>query len=163
MVCSHVPGGEDATPSIVNAVRNLGFLAPIVAGSTVDEPTWFGRVPVLGELTYVSWSSIFGNDPSSQVNELIEAVNADSATPRAGVTTVLGADAVVLWARAVDSVGTADPTTVAAALGAFADQPVLTGELSFTGGARMDPGRTYRVLHVVDGEVQPPDLANVEG
>ena len=152
-LCSHVPGEIDAAPSIILILRTLGFQAPIVAGSSVDEPGWFSSVPTLDELTFISWSSSFGNDPDDRINDLVRSVQQNGETSGAGVSTILGAEAIEAWARAVESAGDASPDRVAAALGSFKDEVFSTGEVSFVAGARMDPGRMYRVLQVVDGEL----------
>lgn len=161
VVCSHVPGELKGAPNIVSMLRDGGFATPIVSGSTLDEATWFAKVPLLGELTYVSWSSIYGNDPNPAVNDLIDRVNTAAVETAgdpaiAGVTTVLGADAVTAWARAVQAVRSAEPSQVAAALGAFVDEPLLSGEVSFVGGVRMDDSRTLRVMRVRDNAVEAP-------
>lgn len=164
-MCTHVPGGSrgDGAENIVNQLRLLGFSAPIVSGSSVDETNWFGRVPALNEMTYVSWSSSFGNDPNAAVNALTARVNDDTDTPPAGSTTVLGADSIEAWARAVRAVRTLDHGQVAASLGSFVNEPLLTGRISFAGGSRMDPTRTYRVLRISGNEVQVPELAEIAG
>lgn len=161
ILCSHVPGGGDATPNIIDQVRLRGFEAPIISGLSVDEASWFGSVPSLQEMTYVTWSSIFGNDPVSEVNDLIQAANANTETPTGGVTTVLGADAVDAWARAVEAVRSADPSSVAASLASLSNEDFLSGSLSFTGGARMDATRTYRVMRISAGQVAVPELVTV--
>ncbi len=152
-LCSHVPGGIDAAPSIILLLRRLGFQAPIVAGSSVDEPGWFSDVPTLGEMLFISWSSTFGNDPDTRVNDLVRRVQQNGETPGAGVSTILGAEAVEAWARAVESAGTDSVDQVASALASFNDEQFSTGQISFVTGARMDLGRTHRVLRVLDGEL----------
>lgn len=160
-VCSHVPGGVDAAPSVIAMLRTGGFQAPVVAGSGVDEATWFANVPQLGDLTFVSWSSIHGNDPDQRVNETIERANENSDTPVAGVTTILGADAIDAWARAVSRVDSVEPARVASGLAAFADEPFASGEISFLSGARMDTSRLYRVLRLVGDEISVVDTVEV--
>lgn len=152
-LCSHVPGRLDAAPSIILNLRVLGFQAPIVAGTSVDETTWFQDVPTLGEMTFISWSSAFGNDPNDRINDVIRRVQQNGETPGAGVTTILGAETVEAWARAVEAARDPAPDRVTAALGSFNEESFATGGLSFVSGARMDLGRTYRVLRVVDGEL----------
>ena len=165
VLCSHVPGGSrgDGAPNIIQGLRFEGFGAPIVSGLSVDEANWFALVPALEEMTFISWSSIFGNDPSARVNAVIEAANDDPDTPAAGVTTVLGYDTIDAWVRAVESVSSADPTSVGAALASFRNEEFLTGRISFVGGGRMDVSRTYRVLEVSGNQVLIPELAAVEG
>jgi len=155
-LCSHVPGELDAAPAIIIILRGLGFRAPILAGSTVDEPDWFELVPTMGELTFISWSSAFGNDPDERINGVSlrarDNFEADE-TPGPGVSTILGAEAIEMWARAVRAADSAEVSAVANALGSFDQEAFSTGELSFLNGARMDLGRTYRVLQVLDGEL----------
>lgn len=165
VLCSHVPGGNrgDGAPNIVQGLRFQGFGAPILSGTTVDEATWFGQIPSLQAMTYISWSSIFGNDPDPAVNEVIAAANDDSESPPAGVSTVLGYDAVDAWARAVGSVESNDPTAVSAAMSSFNNESFLSGQLSFLAGGRMDASRTYRIIEIQDNQVELPELASVEG
>lgn len=165
VLCSHVPGGNrgDGAPNIITGLRFEGFGAPIVSGLSVDEATWFALVPSLDEMTFISWSSIFGNDPNASINELLVNASANLETPLGGVTTVLGYDTIDAWVRAAESVQTVDPTSVAAAMAAFRNETFLTGELSFTGSGRMDVSRTYRVLRVTGNQVPVPEIATVEG
>ena len=171
-LCSHVPGGNDAAPSIIAILRTLGFQSPIVAGSSLDEREWFQLVPSLGELLYVSWSSAFGNDPDERVNDVINrALELELMTSEAepdpilpGVSTILGAEAIQAWAAAAESARDVSPERVAAALGSFNNNTIFsTGAITFTTGARMDIGRTYRVLQVIDGELSVIALEETEG
>jgi len=161
-LCSHVPGEVDAAPSIILILRTLGYQVPILAGSSVDQPGWFGDVPTLGELTFISWSSAFGNDPDDRINDLVRDVQQNGDTAGAAVSTILGAETVEAWARAVNAAKTAEPERVVSALGSFSNEAFSTGEISFVAGARMDTGRVYRVLRVVDGELSVVALEDSE-
>jgi branched-chain amino acid transport system substrate-binding protein len=160
-LCSHVPGEIDAAPSIILNLRTRGFLAPIVGGSTLDRPGWFAEVPTLGELIFISWASTFGNDPDGRVNDLVRSIQQSSPLPPGG-STILGAESVEAWARAVETAGDASPDRVSIALASFNDEPFSTGQVSFVAGARMDLGRTYRVLRVLDGELTVVDIVETE-
>lgn len=161
-VCSHVPGAVDAAPSIILNLRTLGFSAPILAGSSVDETGWFSLVPTLGELTFVSWSSAFGNDPDERINDVTQRASQNPDTPGPGVSTILGAETIEAWARAVEAAGDDSPDRIASALAAFNDEEFSTGEITFSSGARMDVGRIYRVLQVVEGELSVIALEETE-
>jgi len=153
-VCSHVPGGVDGAPAIISMIRELGYAAPIVGGSTLDEPGWFSDVPALGELLFVSWSSNYGNDPDDRVNALVRRVQQRSdLLIGAGVSTILGAETIEAWARAVEAAGSDDTERVIAELGAFAGEQFATGGISFADGARMDLGRAFRILQVAEGQL----------
>ena len=155
-LCSHVPGDVtitvDAAPSIILNLRTRGLQAPIVGGSTLDRRGWFANVPTLGELLFVSWSSTFGNDPDDRVNDLVRATQQGDSVP-AGSTTILGAETIEAWSRAVEAADDVSPDRVASAMASFNNERFSTGDISFVAGARMDLGRTYRVLRVVDGEL----------
>jgi len=160
-LCSHVPGFLNAAPSIILNLRIRGFQAPIVGGSTLDQPGWFADVPTLGELLFISWSSTYGNDPDDRVNMLVRSIQQGGPLPPGG-STILGAESVEAWTRAVETAGDASPDRVSSALASFNDEPFSTGQVSFVAGARMDLGRTYRVLRVLDGELTVVDIAETE-
>lgn len=160
-LCSHVPGEIDAAPSLILNLRTRGFLAPIVGGSTLDQPGWFADVPTLGELIFITWSSTYGNDPDDRVNTLVRSIQQSSPLPPGG-STILGAESVEAWARAVETVRDVSPDRVSSALASFNNEPFSTGRVSFVAGARMDLGRTYRVLRVLDGELTVVDIAETE-
>lgn len=160
-LCSHVPGEVDAAPSIILNLRTRGFQAPIVGGSTLDRPGWFADVPTLGELLMVTWSSTFGNDPDDRVNDLVQSIQQGGSLP-AGGSTILGAESIEAWARAVEAARDVSPDRVASALASFNNEPFTTGEISFVAGSRMDLGRTYRVLRVVDGELSVVAIEETE-
>lgn len=161
VLCSHLPGRIAGAPSVIALVRSLGFAAPIVSGTGVDQRGWFGSVPQLGELLIVTWSSAFGNDPDPWVNGIIEqANNIDNQAlrdndegPRVGVSTVNGAEMIRGWALAADRASSVEPNRVAAALASFAGEDFPTGPISFVGGQHMDISRLHRVLEVSGGEL----------
>ena len=154
VVCSHLPGRGAGAPAIIEMVRELAFTAPIVAGSTVDQPGWMAATPELGTLLFVAWSSAHGNDPDDRVNDVVRRAAQNGDTPGPGQATMLGADTIEAWGRAVEMAGDPSPEAVAAAFETFDNEALATGELSFGSDARMDIGRTYRVLEVFNGVVQ---------
>jgi len=160
-LCSHVPGGVKAAPSIISMLRTLGFTAPIVSGSSVDQFGWLTSVPQLGDMIFVSWSSIYGNDPDQRVNAVIDRANDDSTTPVIGGTTILGADAIRAWSIAVSRVDSVAPGPVSAALGAFNGEELATGSITFAPGNRLDSGRVMRVLRVEDGDLTVEEVREV--
>lgn len=162
-LCSHVPGGVKAAPSLITMLRTLGFNAPLVSGSSVDQFGWLPSVPQLNEMIFVSWSSIYGNDPDPRVNAVIDRANDDPSTPVIGGTTILGADSIAAWATAVGRVDSVAPGPVSAALGALNQEDLATGSISFAPGNRMDDQRLLRVLRVQDGDLTVEEVREVGG
>lgn len=156
VLCSHVPGGLDAAPTVISILRNLGLKGPIVSGPALDSAAWFAGVPDLGDLMLVTWSSTFGNDPDQRINEaiLIAARHSDPQTDSdvdIGATTVLGSDAVAIWADALRLAQSLERPQVISSLGSLVEHRVSTGNITFAGGQRMDVTRKVRLLWVSDG------------
>lgn len=160
-LCSHVPGGVKAAPSLITMMRTLGFNAPIVSGTSVDQFGWLSSVPQLNEMIFVSWSSIYGNDPDPRVNAVIDRANDDPTTPVIGGSTILGADAINAWALAVERVDSVAPGPVSAALGGLTGEEFATGSITFSSGNRMDDSRLLRVLRVEGGDLTVEEIREV--
>jgi len=164
VLCSHLPGGLRGAPAIVEAIRAAGFTAPLLGGSTMDDPTWLrGAVPTLGALTVVTPSSAYGNDPLAEVNALTTAINADQSVPVARGWSVYGADAVVAWERAVNRAGSVDGTAVSAAMEAFSAEQLVSGAISLSPLQHMHPNRPLRVLRFANEDVVVLDARASDG
>lgn len=151
VLCSHIPARADAAPAIISMLRRIGFNAPIVAGPSMDQQNWFSAVGEIGELTLVSYSSTYDNDPVEEVNEVVAATGDFVTSRSAGVATVLGYDAIDGWSRAVLRAQSTDAQRVAAVMSSFYNEPFLSGDISFTSQSRMDSGRLFRVMTISDG------------
>lgn len=154
LLCSHLPGGLNGAPNIIELVRARGIRAPILAGSGVDGgPTWFNVVLDLGELVMVTPTSAYGDDPNPEVAELARIIDQDQPVPVARGWSVFGADLIVGWARAVERARSVDGRSVAQQLEQFDREPLLSSLVSFSPDNHMDADRDLRILVVVDRAV----------
>lgn len=167
VLCSHVPGGLDAAPSVISMIRDVGLSGAIISGPRLDSPNWFYGVPQLGELMLITWSSTYGNDPNPKVNELlakasdhIDTKPFSDVTP--GATTILGAEAISIWVEAIRLAQSAQIPNVVSALASFHDHPSYTGPLTFLRGQRSDQTRKVRVLWVSDGLLDVLDTVDID-
>jgi len=152
LLCSHLPGGLNGAPKIIELVRARGIDVPILASSALDGgPTWFNIVNDLGTIVMVTPGSVHGDEPNPAVRELIDEVNDGLDIPVARGWSIYGADAVQAWALAVERSNSVDGGDVIAALESFRNQALLSGRVTFGPEVHMQPGRSLRVIQIADG------------
>lgn len=139
----------DDMPALVDGIRSLGNMTPILCGWSCDGAYW--TAPDLSEFYVVTFASVFGDDPSSAVNDLIQGMTDAGQAPGTGGF-IGGADAVLAIADAIEATGSTDGTDLAAHLVGMTDFPATTGPISFSDEYHTVFGREYRVLVVQDGE-----------
>ncbi|WP_370024508.1 ABC transporter substrate-binding protein [Planotetraspora sp. GP83] len=145
-LCSYPPGGALA----VKSLRNSGVEAPILSGSGMAGDFWFKKtMPHLNGVYTVDWASVWGDDPSPEVNALTKKFR-DSGIDVQNSYGVMGYVGVQALTRAITDAKSTDGQAVAGALNAFNDVKVPIG-LSFTKDAHLDASREYRVIGIQDG------------
>lgn len=155
VLCSHLPGGLNGAPMIIEVVRQRGIDAPILSGSGLDGgPTWFNIVNDLGTLYMVTPTSTHGDDPNPAVRAMVAAIDQDSLVPPSRGWTVFGADAIEAWAIAVDRSRSVEGVDVATELERFSDEALISSSVTFGPGEHMDPERQLRVVKVESGSAE---------
>ena len=146
----------DDMPALVDGVRSLGDMTPIICSWACDGNYW--TAPDLSEFYLVTFASVFGDDPSAEVNDLISQM--EDVTGQAPGTGgfVTGAAAIEGIAAAIEATGGTDGPALAAFLEGLTDFPTLTGPISFSSEFHTVFGREYRVLAVQDGEHSVVDI-----
>lgn len=147
ILCSHLPGGVNGAPVIIDLLRSYGVSAPLYGGSTLDGPGWTNLVGTLGELTIVVPASNFGDDPNSEANAVLAAAR-EELGPDSRAHAVYGADSVDAFARAAGRAGTTDGAVLAAEMESFRDEPFRTSAVSFGPGVHMDTAPELRVVAI---------------
>jgi len=152
LLCSHLPGGLNGAPKIIELVRARGVDVPLLASSALDGgPTWFNIVNDLGTVVMVTPGSVHGDEPNPGVQDLIDQVNEGLDIPVARGWSVYGAEAVQAWALAVERSGSVDGEDVVGALESFRNQALLSGRVTFGPEVHMQPARPLRVIEITDG------------
>ncbi len=142
--------GEDVS-AFVSGLRGLGNNTPIVTPWSLDGTFW---LPKSGsdEIYTVTYASVFGDDPDPEVQEMIDALEAQGGAPVTGGF-VTGAAAVDAIAAAIEeSGGSTDGEELAAKFETFKDVPTLSGNISFSDQFHSVFGRDYRVITTNGGE-----------
>lgn len=141
--------GFDDLPGLVTGVRSLGAEVPMICSWACDGAFW---VPEgLNEFYYVTYASVFGDDPSADIQDLIAKMEAAGSKPTTGGF-VGGADAVKVIVAAIEATGGTDAAALADWLESMTDFPGVAGPISLSSENHTVFGRPYRVIKITDGQ-----------
>lgn len=130
-------------------IRDAGVTTPILGPWSGDGTYWMPSG--LSNYTYVTYASVFGDDPDPAVNDLIAKLTAAGAPPASGGF-VTGAAAIEAIAKAITEVGDTDGAKLAAAFEGFKGLDATGGKISFSAELHSVSGREYRVMNVTDSK-----------
>lgn len=139
----------DDMPALVNGVRSLGDDTPILCTWSCDGAYWTSED--LSEFYLVTFASVFGDDPSPTVADIIDGMTAAGQAPATGGF-VGGADTILAVAAAIEATGGTDGAALAEYLQGMTDFEAASGPISFSEDYHTVFGRDYRVLVVQDGQ-----------
>jgi branched-chain amino acid transport system substrate-binding protein len=97
---------------------------------------------------YVTFASIFGDDPNPAVRKLFSAIKKSQGTPATGsfVTGATAIDALAVAIRRAN--GSTNSTVLAKQFEKFRGLPTISGKISFSAKYHTVFGRSYRVIEV---------------
>ena len=104
----------------------------ILNGSGVDGSYWLSAMPDLSNFYVPVQGSIYGDDPSADVNKFNAAYKAKTGADPSSQYVYPGYVMVEVWAKAVERAKTVDATAVVAELEKMKDEPTLFGGRTFT-------------------------------
>ena len=139
----------DDMPAMVGGLRSLGNDTPIICGWSCDGNYW---LPEGTDNFYlVTYASVFGDDPSDEVQELIAEMQAQDQAPGTGGF-VTGAAAIDAIAAAVEETGGTEGEQLAEAFEGFDGLETISGAISFSEEFHSVFGREYRVMEVQNSQ-----------
>ena len=135
-------------PAFVSGLRSLHNNTPILNSWAGDGTYWNTSNPKVTNYYFVTFASVFGDDPSKDVRKMIASLKAAGATPGTGGF-LGGADAIDGVAIAIKRAhGSLKGSALAAQLEKFHQVPVLGGKISFSPRLHTVFGRQYRVIKI---------------
>ena len=148
VICSFPPGGVSATRQL----RAADVKQPLLGSESWDGDFWLEGVPNLSDFYFVTYGSVFGNDPRPNVAEFF--ANFQKKWSHAPVTShaITGYSVIQAWTQAVTSAGTFDTDKVRDALQSFKDVPLLAGPTTFTADQHINMQRDLLLIEVKDGK-----------
>src|SRR4051794_32713333 len=158
-------GGDQ--PAFVAGLRSLGNKTPIINSWAGDGAYWWTKNPKVTNYYYVTYASVWGDDPSLGVRKLIATLKKSGHAPQTGgfVTGAAAIDGIAAAIRLAH--GSTDGAKLAAILEKFHKQPTVSGLISFSPQLHSVFARQYRVIKVTDnkgrlvGTVAAKKIANI--
>jgi branched-chain amino acid transport system substrate-binding protein len=137
-----------AMPTILNGLRALGNNTPMLNSWAGDGTYWVSKDTPTSNYFFVTYASVFGDDPSKAVNALAKQVKAGTG----GFVT--GAAAIDGIATAIRRAKSTQGLALAVQLEKFSKVPTISGLVSFSPSLHAVFGRQYRVIQIQDNKAK---------
>ena len=138
-----------ALSTLISGLRSLGNNTPILNSWAGDGTYWLPKSPQVTNYWFVTYASVFGDDPNKAVNKLAKQVKAGTGGFLAGPAAIDG-----LVAAIKRSHGSTTGATLAAQLEKFKKVPTLSGLVSFSAKLHTVFGRQYRVIKIQNNKAR---------
>jgi branched-chain amino acid transport system substrate-binding protein len=136
-------------PAFVSGLRSLHNDTPIINGWASDGNYWWPKSPPVTNFYYLTYASVYGDDPSSQVRAF-ERLLANAGHPAQTGGFLGGAAAIQGIAYAIKKAHSTNGAKLAQVIVHFHKLPTISGKVSFSAGLHTVFGRAYRVILVND-------------
>jgi branched-chain amino acid transport system substrate-binding protein len=121
--------------TVLRQVRAAGIETPMAGGDTYDDTALFELLgPELGNNLYMATHSWLGPESGPAMEHFIELYEAEYGEPPVSAFIVMGWDAVMVLAQAIEKAGTTDGAAVAKAM-EDTEFDLLSGKLDWTTAA----------------------------
>ncbi|HUG63624.1 MAG TPA: ABC transporter substrate-binding protein [Gaiellaceae bacterium] len=139
-------------PGLVSGLRSLGNRTPILNSWAGDGTYWVTESPPVTEYYFVTYASVFGDDPSEDVRDLVQALTGAGSQPGTGGF-VTGAAAIDGVAEAIRRAGgSTDGEALADEMEQFSNVDTISGNVNFSEELHSVFGREYRVMKIDDNQ-----------
>src|SRR5437763_3035860 len=145
-------GGDQ--PAFVSGLRSLHNNTPIINGWASDGNYWWPTSPPVTNFFYLTYASVWGDDPSAQV-KAFEAQMKKAGHPAQTGGFLGGAAAIQGIAAAVSKAGgSTNGAKLANIMVKVHNHPTLSGNINFSAGLHTVFGRAYRVIEIENNNAQ---------
>jgi branched-chain amino acid transport system substrate-binding protein len=143
VIVTSTAGAYGALGPFITGLRTLGNNTPIINSWAGDGNYWLPKSPPVTNYYFVTFASVFGDDPNPAVNKLAKQVHAGTGGFITGSAAI---DGLVTAIRR--SGGSTNGATLAATMETFKGVPTLSGKISFSAKLHTVFGRQYRVIKI---------------
>jgi len=147
VIVTSTAGAFGALSTLISGLRSLGNNTAILNSWAGDGNYWLPKNPKVTNYWFVTFASVFGDDPSAAVNKLAKQVHAGTGGFITGPAAI---DGVVTAIRR--SGGSTNGATLAAKMQSFKRVPTISGLVSFSAKYHTVFGRQYRVIKIQDNK-----------
>jgi branched-chain amino acid transport system substrate-binding protein len=149
VVVTSTAGAFGALSTLISGMRSAGNNTPVLNSWAGDGVYWLPKSPQVTNYYFVTYASIFGDDPNPAVNKLAKQVKAGTGGFITGSAAI---DGIVTAIRR--SHGSTNGATLAATLEKFKGVPTLSGKVSFSTKLHSVFGRQYRVIKIQNNKAR---------
>ena len=143
VIVTSTAGAFGALPQMISGLRTLGNDTPVLNSWAGDGVYWVTKEPQVTNYYFVTYASIFGDDPVKGINALAKSLKA-------------GTGGFVTGSAAIDGVATAirrsggstNGARLARTMERFRRVPTLSGLVCFSPALHSVFGRQYRVIQI---------------
>ena len=145
-------GGDQ--PAFVSGLRSLKNETPIINGWASDGNYWWPTNPKVTNFFYLTYASVYGDDPSPRVRAFEAQMKAAGHPAQTGGF-LGGAAAIDGIAYAIKKAGgSTNGAKLASIMVKFHKLPTLSGNVSFSPQLHTVFGRAYRVIEIQNNNAQ---------
>jgi branched-chain amino acid transport system substrate-binding protein len=149
VIVTATAGAFGALSTFISGLRTLGNDTPMLNSWAGDGNYWLPKSPKVTNYYFVTYASIFGDDPNAAVNKLAKQVHAGTGGFLGGSAAV---DGLVTAVRRAG--GSTKGAALAAKMEKFKKVPTLSGLVSFSPKLHTVFGRQYRVIKIQDNKAR---------
>jgi branched-chain amino acid transport system substrate-binding protein len=143
-------GGDQ--PAFVAGLRSLHNDTPIINGWASDGNYWWPKNPPVTNFWYLTYASVWGDDPSAKVRAFEAQMKAAGQPAQTGGF-LGGAAAIDGIAAAIKQAGgSTNGAKLANIMVKFHNLPTLSGNVSFSSKLHTVFGRAYRVIEIQNNQ-----------
>ena len=143
VIVTSTAGAYGALGPFITGLRTLGNNTPILNSWAGDGTYWLPKSPKVTNYYFVTYASVFGDDPNPAINKLAKQVKAGTGGFITGPAAI---DGLVTAIRRAG--GSTNGAALAAQLVKFKKVPTLSGLISFSAKLHTVFGRQYRVIKI---------------
>jgi branched-chain amino acid transport system substrate-binding protein len=147
VVVTSTAGAFGALSTLISGMRSAGNDTPVLNSWAGDGTYWLPKSPQVTNYWFVTYASVFGDDPNPAVNALAKKVHAATGGLITGPAAVDGVVTAIKRAG-----GSTDGAKLAAVMEGFKGVPTLSGKVSFSKQLHTVYGRQYRVIRIQDNK-----------
>jgi branched-chain amino acid transport system substrate-binding protein len=149
VIVTSTAGAFGALGTLISGLRTLGNNTAILNSWAGDGVYWLPKSPQVTNYYFVTYASIFGDDPNPAINKLAKQVHAGTGGFVAGSAAIDGLVTAINRAG-----GSTNGAALAAQLVKFHKVPTLSGLVSFSPSLHTCFGRQYRVIKIQNNKAR---------
>ena len=149
VIVTSTAGAFGALGTLISGLRSLGNNTAILNSWAGDGVYWLPKSPQVTNYYFVTFASIFGDDPIPAVNKLAKQLKAGTGGFITGSAAIDGLVTAINRAG-----GSTNGAALAAQLVKFHKVPTLSGLVSFSPKLHTVFGRQYRVIKIQDNKAR---------